>query len=223
MPLDAAQKRANLLPRFPNAARLDNWEADFKGIDKLYKFREEAGDLVLQRLAATFTYGGPVRALESELPGGQRLAGLQTFAGFSPTTRTRVGALPASSQAAILVAILDNPNPNNFQSGPNLPPSPATGKLVDATRPNTVYTVLDAVGNANKNYILDVGGVCVAEVDFGNHGGDAVSGHCHVFPIPGVVALAHHNEGGIHVGLVEYPAIWRTTPAGVNPAQAIGA
>lgn len=222
MPLTAAQKRAGLLPLFPDAGRLASWEADFKGIDKLCAFRQEIGDAALQRLAATFAYGGPVRALASKLSAPYRVTGLQLLANMSAVTRGRIAALPPESGEVILTTILTNGNPNNFQQGPNLPPNPVTGLLVDPARPNTVYTVIP-VAAAQKNYIFDGAGVCVAEVDFGNHGGDAVSGHCHVFPIPGRVNLAHHNEGGIHVGLVEYPVLWRTLPVGVNPATAIGA
>jgi hypothetical protein len=108
------------------------------------------------------------------------------------------------------------------QSGANIPLNPASGLLGDATRANQLYTVQSAANTAQKNYIFDAQGICVAEVDFGNHGGDAVSGHCHPFGLPGCVAFAHHNAGGVHLGRAEYPQTWQAIPGGWAYAVQLG-
>jgi hypothetical protein len=232
--MTAQQIRAALLPSFPDAGTMEKYITKWGSEQKLWEFRTRIGAVSLATLAADY-YADALHSIWQKLSKSYRDAGLQRLAGLSGVSRGRIKdmyphtgqttggyTLNIDCQVAILEAIGNKPTPTTFNQGPNLPLNPATGKLEYPLRVNEVYTVLTGGGQGQKNYIFDNNGMGIAEVDFGNHGGDAVSGHCHPFGIPGMVNFAHHNAGGVHLGLVEYPVIWRQLPVGVAPQTAIG-
>jgi hypothetical protein len=231
--MTADQIRAALLPLFPDAGKMEKYIKQWGSPQALWEFKNRIGNAELTTLAADY-HADMLHSIWQKLSKSYRDNGLKKLAGLSGVSRGRIKdmyphtgqakggyELNVDCQVAILEAIGNKPTPTTFQNGANLPMA-ASGKLEYPLRANQVYTVLTGAGAGQKNYIFDNNGMGIAEVDFGNHGGDAVSGHCHPFGIPGAVNFAHHNAGGVHLGLVEYPVIWRQLPGGVNPQTPIG-
>jgi len=227
------QKRAALQGQLPDAGKLTKYIQQWGSVDKLYAFMKAIGDANFATLTADY-YADKLKNLYDALAQGIRTAAMQKLAGLSQVSRDRIRdmyphvdtkgggyELNTNAQAAVLTALVWNGPFAAHQSGANLAMNPQ-GLLQDPNRANQLYTVLTGGGQGQKNYIFDSSGMGVAEVDFGNHGGDAVSGHCHPFGLPGCVAFAHHNAGGVHLGLNDYPIAWRALPGGVQPQTAIG-
>ncbi len=228
---EEVQKRAAIANQIADASKLAKYIQQWGGVAKLYAFMKAVGDANFGLIAADY-FAEKLFSLYETLPKDIRIGALQKLAGLSQVSRQRVRdmyphvdwkmggyAANTSAQACVLKALCLNAALTHA-NGANLPLN-VSGLLEYALRANQVYTVEPAANVAQKNYIFDGAGVCVAEVDFGNHGGDAVSGHCHVFGIPGAVAFAHHNLGGIHLGINEYPIGWQAVGVAV-PQTAIG-
>ncbi len=99
-------------------------------------------------------------------------------------------------------------------------PGAVNQTATDPTRANQVVTEVNVGTNlCPRNLIFDATGTCVAEINFGNHGGTATSGHAHVYPVAGMPITGHHVSGTPHFGNGDYPAAWRTLPALHNPAR----
>ena len=217
----------------PLLGRLNGYITAWGDTTKLLAFTRRIGAGAFATLVADY-YGDKLFNMYMAVPALLRDNAMITLAGLSAITRGRIAdiyphvvingggyLLNTIAQAAIMEALLFGGIVLPPLSGPNIPLNPVTGLLGDPTRANQLYTVLSA-GAGQKNYIFNAAGICIAEVDFGNHGGDAVSGHCHPFGLPGCVAFAHHNAGGVHVHAGEYPAAWATLPVGILPAVQLG-
>ena len=99
-------------------------------------------------------------------------------------------------------------------------PGAVNQTATDPTRANQVVTeVTPGTNLAPRNLIFDANGTCVAEINFGNHGGTATSGHAHVYPVAGMPITGHHVSGTPHFGNGDYPAIWRALPGVIQPAR----
>lgn len=231
--LDQAQRTA-LAQQLPDPGKLNKYIQQWGGVSKLYAFMHAIGAANFATLANDY-HPDKLRGVYLDLPEQLRVQAMQILANLSNVERLRIRdlyphvvtneggyALNTMAQASVLEALsIQGPFAAHL-SGANIPLNPVTGLLGDITRANQLYTVLAAPASAQKNYVFNSVGICVAEVDFGNHGGDAVSGHCHPFGLPGCVAFAHHNAGGVHLSLTGYPIAWRALPALVAPAVPLG-
>lgn len=94
-----------------------------------------------------------------------------------------------------------------------------------STQPALQDTVLTERRNATtavRNLVFNAAGNCIAEINFANHGGTAVSGHAHVYPVMCVPLTGHHAMGTPHVDGADCPAAWGNLPGGVLPLIPLG-
>jgi hypothetical protein len=161
-------------------------------------------------------------------------ADLQRLVGLSALTLTGLESVSLDWQDRMLRVLRDTlPNATAVTprpSGVPLVPAATVGVLahVDQTAQhlnlaNTVVTERNNNGVATRNLIFNGLGVCVAEVNFDNHGFNAVSGHLHVYPVWAMPITGHHISGTPEFQMADYPALWRALPVGVNPRTALGA
>jgi len=129
------------------------------------------------------------------------------LAGMHAATLNSLGELASPEWVRTVLRIISGTVPVNFIT---VPPAPGPGILTNHA------------GNATRNLIFSALGNCVAENNYANHGGTAVSGHAHVYPIKCVPLTGHHVMGTPHINMADYPMSWRQLSAGVNPATALG-
>jgi RHS repeat-associated protein len=92
----------------------------------------------------------------------------------------------------------------------------------DGATPNSVYTKSDKSGQvAVQNTIYDENGIAIGQVDFKNHGGNAVSGHGHIIDPPGNLSSGH-GPGAVHLEPGAVPQGWGVIPPGMQPSTPIG-
>jgi hypothetical protein len=94
---------------------------------------------------------------------------------------------------------------------------PTTGGV-----PNSVYTQVNAAGEAIQNAIYDPNGNVIGHVDFKPHGPGAPSGHGHTSPKPGDPSSGH-GPGAPHILPSDLPPGWGDLLPGVKPYKPIGA
>jgi hypothetical protein len=158
---------------------------------------------------------------------------LQQLVGLSALTLTGLESVSLDWQHRMLRVLRDTlPNATAVTPRPNglaLVPAATVGVLahVDQTAQhlnlaNTVVTERNNNGVATRNLVFNGLGVCVAEVNFDNHGFNAVSGHLHVYPVWAMPITGHHISGTPEFAMADYPALWRALPVGVNPRTPLG-
>lgn len=229
MPFSQAQKQAAFTPCFAAAPKPVASYVTAMAIDPIHNLFVAIGAAALTRLATAF-YPDKLKSFVKDLTnaelgqlGGMNLATLQSFNQMAP------------SWVKAMLRVIGGPAPVTFHNcAPGGLPVPAVAGLVlnangtidqttaQAALVNSVVTERNGAGAATRNLIFNVAGNCVGEINFANHGGTAVSGHAHVYPITCVPLTGHHAMGTPHIDMADYPAAWRTLPAGVNPATALG-
>lgn len=221
MPLSAQQKRTALTPCFVGALKpLQDYENRMT-LDTLYTLYSGVGAVRLTRLASSF-YPDKLYSLNRDLTTAEltQLAnmGIATLRSFGQMVPSWVKALLRVIRGPVPIQFFD-PAPDGVLLNPN-------GTLDQtSTQPllmSSVVTERNGAGAVTRNLIFDGAGNCVAEVNFANHGGTAVSGHAHVYPILCVPITGHHAMGTPHVDMADYPAVWRQLPVGAAPATALG-
>jgi hypothetical protein len=227
VPFSQTQKQAAFAPCFAAAPKpLVNYVTAM-AIDPIYNLFVAIGAPALTQLATAF-YPDKLKSLVKDLThqelgrlGAMNIATLQSLNQMVP------------SWVKSMLRVIGGPAPVTFHnSAPGGLPAVvglvlnANGALdqtsTKAALPSTVITEINGGGAATRNLIFNVSGNCVAEVNFGNHGGTAVSGHAHVYPITCVPITGHHGMGTPHVDMADYPAVWRTLTGGVLPATPLG-
>lgn len=219
------QITALLAPAFAGARKPFQQYVDKVTLLELYRAYMALTAATLTQLAAAF-FPEQLKLLLRDLTQQE----LGHLGGMNLATRQSLGQMNGPWVKAML-RILNAPPPTvfaDFQLGA-VPPAyvvNANGALEQtSTQPglqNTVLTERTAAAIASRNLIFDAAGNCVAEINFANHGGTAVSGHAHVYPVACVPLTGHHGMGTPHVDMADYPPAWRTLPGGVNPGTPLG-
>lgn len=201
------------------------FQALFVGAAKPYaKYEQSMGSH--QALYTLFTTLGRVRFQNlvgnlfpdqiKSLARGLTRAELTTVSGMTAATLGSLSAVNASWIKSTLRTVANINPPLGAQIAPNTL-SQTASHLAHA---NTVVTEV-ILGRSPRNLIFDGSGNCVAEINFGNHGGTATSGHAHIYPVHSMPITGHHISGVPHFGNHDYPAGWRALPVGVVPARAL--
>lgn len=222
MPLTPAQQLC-----FANARKPSQNYVDKLGLDTIVAmFNVSAANLT--RLVTAF-YPDQLYSLRRDLSAVQ----MNQLTAMQAGTLNSLGNVTADWVKAML-NVINTANPANFaNTAAGGLPAGIVGVLANnngaidqtstqAALVNYCITELNAGGAAVRNLIFSAAGNCVSEVNFANHGGTAVSGHAHVYPIMCVPLTGHHAMGTPHVDMADYPAVWRQLPGGVNPATALG-
>jgi hypothetical protein len=224
-----AQKQAALMGTLGAARKpLARYVEAFGGVDQLFDFRQQIGAAILTTLG-THYFPDILLNLRNSL----NTAELQQLAGLSAVTLTGLRDISVDWQKKMLRVVRDTlPTATALTPSPDglvvIPPATAgVPARIDQTAQhmgliNTVVTERNNDGTAGRNLIFNGLGVCVAEVNYGNHGGTAVSGHLHVYPVWALPITGHHASGVPHFAMADYPALWRALPAGVAAARALG-
>jgi len=227
MPFTAQQKQLAFAPCFAAARKPMQDYIDRLTVDELFNLHTAIGAGSLTRLAASF-YPDLLYSLKRDLTSAE----LTQLAAMGANTLQSFGEM-APDWIKGMLRVIRAPAPvNSHNSAPGGLPALA-GLVLNAngaldqtssqpTLVNSVVTERNGQGNATRNLIFDASGNCVAEVNFANHGGTAVSGHAHVYPITCVPITGHHASGTPHIDMADYPAAWRQLTGGVNPATALG-
>ena len=224
MPYDKTQKQNILTPRFANARKAMARYLEVIDLDTLFKIHQDLGANDFTKLVNAF-YPDQVRSLHKGVS-GQELAQL---AAMSAGTLNSLGQLASPDWVKALLREIAGTTPQHFVQVPPIPVGVIqnnNGNIdqtsTQAQLQDSCVTELNGNGDAVRNLIFSAAGNCVAEVNFANHGGTAVSGHAHVYPIKCVPITGHHVMGTPHVDMADYPALWRQLPMGVNPHTALG-
>ena len=208
MPLTSQQFQA----LFNNAAKAYAlYEKAFGDQKSLYAVYQRLGQVQFLNLVNNL-YPDQVKSLVKGLAHNE----LTAVATMSAGTVASLSAVNATWIKGVLTTIA-NVNP---PAGAQIAPNTLSQTNTQLAHANTVVTEVNA-GFSPRNLIFDANGLCVAEINFGNHGGTATSGHAHVYPVKCMPITGHHISGVPHFGNGEYPAGWRALPAGVAPAQAL--
>ena len=200
----------------------------FGGVEKMFDFRQQIGSGTLQTLVANY-YPDLLLDLKKDLS----TAELQFLAGLSANALQGLRSISIDWQKKILRVLRDTaPVATAVMALPGggvaVPPAtpglpaPLSQTTQYVALANTVITERDDNNDATRNLIFNALGVCVAEVNFDNHGGTAVSGHLHPYPVWSMPITGHHISGTPHIDMADYPALWRALPIGVNPRTALG-
>lgn len=227
MPFNDAQKQTAIAPCFAAARKPLADYINKITLDRLYLLHGAIGAATLTSLARAF-YPDTLNSLKNDLTNAE----LMQLGGMGQGTLQSLGSMTPQWIKSML-RVITGPVPVAFVVGPpgGLPAVPglilnANGALDQtSTQPalvNTVVTELNPAGAAVRNVIFNAVGNCVGEINFANHGGTAVSGHAHVYPIMCVPLTGHHAMGTPHIDMADYPAAWRTLPVGVAPATPLG-
>jgi len=225
MPFSSAEKQTAITPCFAQARKPLADYIRLVSIDALYTiYTAPFGPARLTSLVRGF-FPDQLRSLQRDLTGPELLAlgamNLNTLQSLGQMTPGWVKAMLRTITGTLIV---------NFHTWP-LPPGVVVvlnaNHALDQTStqpglPSSIVTELNGAGAAVRNLIFNAAGNCVGEINFANHGGTAVSGHAHVYPITCVPLTGHHAMGTPHIDMADYPAIWRQLPAGVAPATALG-
>lgn len=227
MPLNAVQKQAHLAPQFAGARKpLANYISKI-GLDRLYDVQNGPGGANLTRLSTAFHPD----VLYSFI-NGLTAPELQRFSQMNqPTLNSMSTMMPPWVKA--MLRTISAPVPALFVTVPPGGPAGMAGVILNANGAieqtstqiafaNTLVTELVAPGICTRNLIFSAAGNCVAEINFDNHGGTAVSGHAHVYPVMCIPSTGHHAIGTPHVDMTDYPLTWRQLPGGVNPRRVLG-
>jgi hypothetical protein len=178
----------------------------------------------------TAFYPDQLYSLRRDLPAMQ----MTQLGNMQPGTLNSLGNVAADWVKSML-GIIQGTNPANFvNTNAGGLPAGIVGVIANANGgidqtstqallPNYCVTELNPAGAAVRNLLFSAAGNCVAEINFANHGGTAVSGHAHVYPVMCVPLTGHHAMGTPHIMMADYPAVWRQLPVGVAPATALGA
>lgn len=224
-----AQKQALLATDLAPGRKAANlYLQKFGGVDRMFEFRQQIGSGTLQTLVANY-YPDLLFDLKNDL----NTAELQFLAGLSAVALQGLRAISIDWQKKILRVLRDTaPVATAIMALPGggvaVPPATAglpaplsqTSQYVALA--NTVITERDDNNDATRNLIFNALGVCVAEVNFDNHGFTAVSGHLHPYPVWAMPITGHHISGTPHIDMADYPALWRALPPGVNPRTPLG-
>ncbi len=225
----AAQKQAALMATLGAARKpLARYIETFGGADSLFAFHQQIGAAALTTLGQHY-----FPDLLLNLKNSLTVADLQQLAGLSLVTLTGLRDVSIDWQKKMLRVLRDTmPNATAITPPPNgavLVPAATAGvpAHIELTAQhmnliNTVVTERNNDGAASRNLIFNVLGVCVAEVNFANHGGTAVSGHLHVYPVWAMPITGHHISGVPHFAMADYPVLWRAMPPNVVVARALG-
>lgn len=228
MPFTPAQQLAAITPCFAGAKKPLAAYLALSPLDGLHKLYTAVGGAPrMTRLAASF-FPDQLKSLRLDLTsmelthlGGMTIATLQSFTQMTPqwvkallrTITSPVPTvfvnLPVGGAAGIVGLVLNNNGALDQTSTQNV-------------LANTLLTELNAVGAATRNLIFNASGNCVGEINFANHGGTAVSGHAHVYPILCMPLTGHHVMGTPHIDMADYPAVWRQLPVAVAPVTVLG-
>lgn len=225
MPFTQQQKLQRITPRFIGSRKPMQDYIRLLDVDTLFTIDQRLGAGNFSKMVHAF-YPDKFKSLYKGLTGPE----FSQLAGMHAATLNSLGELASPEWVKTVLRIISATVPVNFIT---VPPAPGPGILtnhagnVDQTSTqnllvNTCVTELNPAGNATRNLIFSALGNCVAEINFANHGGSAVSGHAHVYPIKCVPLTGHHVMGTPHINMADYPMTWRQLPAGVNPATALG-
>ena len=227
--MNDAQKRALMTPHLAGAkGTLNEYVDSFGSVSTLYNFYQQVGAVPFATLGLHY-YPDQMKSIKNNWTGPE----ITQLTGLSALTLTALEAVSLDWQKSMLRVLRDTlptataltPPPNGAMLVPG-----ATGGVparVDQTAQhmnlvNTVVTERNNAGNATRNLIFNSLGVCVAEVNFDNHGFNAVSGHLHVYPVWAMPITGHHISGTPEFQMADYPVLWRALPGGVNPMRALG-
>lgn len=227
MPLTPAQKQTAMMPAFNNPRKPMQSYIDKIGVDTLYSMYTSSAPTLT--LLVTAFYPDQLYSLRRDLSAAQ----LARVSGMHAATLNSLSSMSVDWIKS-MINVITNTTPTvfvNTQAGA-LPVGIAgvianANGAIDQTSTQTALanycvTELNGAGNAVRNLIFSGVGNCVAEVNFANHGGTAVSGHAHVYPTMCVPITGHHVSGTPHIDMADYPAVWRQLPNGVNPATQLG-
>jgi len=209
MPFDKNQ----FMALFAGAAKpYADYEKKFGGQDPLYALFQKVGQTRFQRLIQGL-YPDQLNSVNS----GLSTTELQALGDMSVATLTSLREVNASWIKNVLRIIGTVAPTISVQAAP----STVDQTTHDPTRANQLVTEVNAANAAPRNLIFDARGVCVAEINFGNHGGTATSGHAHIYPVSAMPITGHHVSAVPHFGNGDYPASWRNLPPGIAPARAL--
>lgn len=226
MPLTSAQKQAAMTPCFVTARKLIQNYIDKIGLDTLYSMYTASAPTLT--LLVTAFYPDQLYSLRRDLSAAE----MTQLSGMRAATLNSLGNVSADWVKSML-RVISNTTPATFVNtvAGALPAGIAgvtanNNGAIDQTSTqaalvNHCITELNPAGAAVRNLIFSNAGNCVAEVNFANHGGTALSGHAHVYPIMCVPLTGHHAMGTPHIERLDYPVVWRQLPVGVNPATAL--
>ena len=229
MPFSFAQKQAAVNADLAGGRKpAADYIQKFGSVDKMFDFRQQIGSPALRTLVANY-YPDKLHGLSTDLNTAQ----LQFLGGLTAPTLVALRDFKFDWVKAIIKVLRDTapvataitPLPGGAVGAPAA--TAGVPARVDQTAQhmnlvNTVVTERNAAGQATRNLIFNALGVCVAEVNFANHGGTAVSGHLHAYPVWAMPCTGHHASGTPDIPMVDYPALWRALPGGVAPMRALG-
>lgn len=228
MPLTPAQQQTAMTPCFLHARKTIQSYIDKLGLDTLYAMYKASAATLTSLVTAFFP--DQIYSLRRDLS-AQEMAQLSAM---RPGTLNSLGNVTPDWVKSML-KVINNTTPTQFvnTAAGGLPPglmgiiANANGAIdqtsTQASLVNHCVTELNGAGAAVRNLIFSNAGNCVAEVNFANHGGTAVSGHAHVYPIMCVPLTGHHAMGTPHVERFDYPVVWRQLAGGINPATPLDA
>jgi hypothetical protein len=191
------------------------YEQVFGGKAALYNLYQSLGQPRFQRLVQCM-YPDLVKSMSTGLTALE----LQTVTGMTAATLTSLREVNAAWIKGALRIIANVTAP--VAAPATVAPSTVNQTATNPALANQVVTEVNPGTNlVPRNLIFDANGTCVAEINFGNHGGTATSGHAHVYPVAGMPITGHHVSGTPHFGNGDYPAIWRALPGHLAPARVL--
>lgn len=208
MPLD----NATFLALFGNAAKpYAQYEQRFGGKQQLYALHQAVGQLKFSKLIQGF-YPDQLKSLSIGLTTRE----LQQVGDMTQATLNSLREVNANwIKNTLRIATTVRPT-----ISVQVPPNSVNQTAQDPARANQIVTEVNpATNQAPRNLIFDNRGVCVAEINFANHGMTATSGHAHIYPVAAMPITGHHVSGVPHFGQGDYPDAWRSLPLGITPAR----
>ncbi|QJE01953.1 hypothetical protein HH212_19610 [Massilia forsythiae] len=186
------------------------YEATCGGKDKLYALFHTLGQVHFVRLVQGF-YPDQLKSIML----GLSTLELQQVGNMTLPTLVSLREVNATWIKNVL-RVLTNVSPVvSVQVAPNA----IVQTLVHPARTNQLVTEVNANMQSPRNLIFDHKGICVAEINFSNHGMTATSGHAHIYPVGAMPITGHHVSGVPHFGQGDYPAEWRALPPGITPVR----